>query len=368
MENHFIKTSTFLEIESPYYLGINIENEFINKIREYKFDVLYIVIDKNVYDIYGKEFVATLNNIKFSLIKIDGKEYNKTMLTLNELCETLISKGITKSSIIVAFGGGVIGNIVGLAASLIYRGVRYIEIPTTFMGQTDSTLSNKQAVNGRNSKNLFGCYYAPIFIWSDIKYILSEDNTRIKSGLVETVKNGLIHNKAVLKHVEEYMQTDLKSPIALYNIIYQSIQSKIEILQIDPTEKGYAMILEYGHTFGHSIEKLCKGNLSHGEAVAIGMTIAAHLSYNIGIMSSETLDLHHYYLNKILGFDLNLPSSISTKELIDTMEYDNKKNSEGVRFVILEELNRIYNPEGDYMVKIEKEYVLKTLNSYTDKS
>lgn len=368
MENHFITTSTFLENESPYYLGINIENEFVDKIKEYKFDVLYIVVDNNVYDIYGEEFAQSLIDIKFLFIKIDGKESNKTMTALNELCETLISKGITKSSIIAAFGGGVIGNIVGLAASLIYRGVRYIEIPTTFMGQTDSTLSNKQAVNGQSSKNLFGCYYAPLFIWSDIKYILSEDEMRIKSGLVETVKNGFIHNKTVLKYVEEYMQNDLKSPIALYNIVYQSIQSKIEILQIDPTEKGYAMILEYGHTFGHSIEKLCKGEVSHGEAVAIGMTIAAHLSNNIGLLDSDTLNLHYYYLNKILGFNLKLPDSISIKELIDTMEYDNKKNAAGVRFVLLKELNRVYNPVGDYMVKIKKEDVLKTLSSYTDMS
>lgn len=325
-----------------------------------------MITDNIVYSLYGKELFDQLeSSFVTNLIILPTGETNKNITTLNNLCEELVHRKATKASILLAFGGGVIGNIVGLAAALLYRGIRFVEIPTTILAQTDSTLSNKQAVNSTFGKNHFGVYYAPIFIWADTKLLLSEKPINIKSGLVESVKNGLISDPRFLDYLE--MKLNIQGIYLLddlHELIYKSILSKIQIIRRDPSEKKYGVVLEYGHTIGHAIEKLSSGSLTHGEAVAIGMIIEGELSYSLGYLNKESLERHYYMLGDKMGLNLEIPSNIEIEDIINVIGSDNKRSSDEVNYILLEDIGKVVDLDGTYMVHVDSEVVIDILKNY----
>lgn len=170
-----ITLSTELAKPSPFYFGFDIEDEFVNVLDTYSFDKIFFFTEQHLFELYGKELYGKIAaKYPCSLEFVPNGEACKYFPVLEHTCEDLIAKGVSKKSLLLAFGGGTVGNIIGLAAGLIYRGIGYIEVPTSMTGQTDSTLSNKQAVNGKTGKNHFGVYHSPIFIWSDTKYLKTE--------------------------------------------------------------------------------------------------------------------------------------------------------------------------------------------------
>ena len=362
-----IELNTQLEINSPYYFGFDILDRLAGKLSEYSFDKLFLITDSTVYNLHGKDLHSQLkSSFHCDLSVIPEGEVQKNINTLNRLCEEIVRKGVSRDSILLSLGGGVVGNITGFTAALIYRGIRFVEIPTTVIAQTDSALSNKQAINSPIGKNHFGVYHAPIFIWSDVKLLLSEAPRHIKSGLVESVKNGLISNPQFLNYLEEKLSNEaMYSGDDLRELILKSIQSKINILKKDPSEKKYGIILEYGHTFGHAVEKLSEGCLTHGEAIAIGMTIAAEISYRLGYLSNDGLQRHYYFLKEKMTLDLKIPNNIKAEEMIKVIKSDSKITSKGVKYILLEEVGRVLNPDGDYMVSVDSKTIRDVLEEFT---
>ncbi|GBF81831.1 2-deoxy-scyllo-inosose synthase [Aphanothece sacrum] len=361
-----ITLSTELAKPSPFYFGFDIEHEFVNVLDSYSFDKIFFFTEPHLFELYGKELYHKIaEKYPCFLEFVPNGEACKYFPVLEHTCEDLITKGVSKKSLLLAFGGGTVGNIVGLAAGLIYRGIGYIEVPTSMTGQTDSTLSNKQAVNGKTGKNHFGVYHSPIFIWSDTKYLKTEPPVSKRSGIIEGIKNGFISDASFLDYLDTVLNPQLKfSDEQLYDLAYQIILSKLEILKQDPSEKHYGIVLEYGHTFGHAIEWLEKGKMSHGEAVSFGMKIAAELAYELGCISHEDVDLHYYMIEEKLGFNRPLPQHITTKQLMNAMIADNKKTGEDIRFVILEKIGKCHNPEGDFLVTVDLNLVEKIVDQF----
>jgi|GEM_PF-556495 len=342
------------------YYGYDILDHFINVLKEYSFDKVFYITEKTIFDIHGNRFLDNLkeNNIEYNMLLIKSTESDKTLSNLEYICNYLIDNKISKDSIVISFGGGVIGNISGLAAGLIYRGVRYIEIPTTFMGQTDSTLSNKQAVNGGSGKNQIGRYYAPLFVWSDLKYITTESPRNIKAAIVEGVKNTLIQDVDLLDELVGFSKDkDEFSVEDLYYLFETITQSKNKILAVDPSERGYGVILEYGHTFGHAIEFITSGKIIHGEAVSIGMCIAAEISYELGKISCDDVKLHYeIFYNLIFKNNsmIELLEDIEIESLLKEIDSDNKRTSSGIKYVILEKIGECANIQGDCQIDIDQ--------------
>jgi 3-dehydroquinate synthase len=363
----YLTTSTYLQIPTPYFFGYQIEDELINKFKEYEFDRLFLFAEKHMYELYAKRIYEKLSRSfgKVILNLLPVGESNKSFQNLEIVCTNLIAQGASKKSILVSFGGGSVGNLVGMAAGLMYRGIRFVEIPTTFTGQTDSTLSNKQAINSALGKNHFGFYYAPMFIWSDTQYLLSEPEKSTKCGLIEGIKNGFISNADFLTYLYEQLDTNYPYSIEkLHNLAYNIINSKLEILKKDPTEKHYGIILEYGHTFGHAIEWLMHGQMAHGEAVSIGMKMAALLSMEVGLLKEAEVKLHYDIINNRLKFNTALPSSITAQKILDAMEFDNKKTGNSLRFILLEKIGVCHNPDGDYLVDVNHKLVLSIIENF----
>ena len=359
--------STELLTPSPFFFGYQIEEAFITTLQNHTFDKLFFITEKDLYYDLGASLFQSLQS-QFNACQlhfVPAGETSKSFSILETTCNLLIESGVSKKSLLISFGGGAVGNMVGMAAGLIYRGIRFIEIPTTFTGQTDSTLSNKQAINSKWGKNHFGFYHAPVFIWSDTQYLKSEPPSSTRSGLIEGIKNGFIANPPFLHALYERLRPELDfSEAERYNLAYNIIQSKLDILRQDPSEKEYGLILEYGHTFGHAIEWLKRGELSHGESVSFGMCIAAELSHKLGFISEDDVKYHYDIIRNKLGFDNPFPPSISADMLMDVMIVDNKKTGDDLRFIILEKIGKYCNPEGDHLLSVKSNIVKDVVDKF----
>jgi 3-dehydroquinate synthase len=370
-EIKMINFKTYLKPDPTFYFGNRIIHELGGLVNQYAYDTIYFVTNELLFSLYGKDIVDIFksNSIRYQTVIIKDGEDQKNFQNLEYLCETLIEKSISKGSIIIGFGGGCLTNIVGLAAGLIFRGIRYVEMPTTLMAITDSTLSNKQAVNGKGGKNQFGMYYAPLFIFGDTSYLRSESIFRRKLAIVEGIKNGFISDASLLGYFETKLEENLEkySEEDWYDLTYKIIQSKLKIIEKDPSEKGYCMILEYGHTFGHAMEFFTKGGIPHGLAVAKGMCIAAELAYHLGYITQDHVERHYDLLGEKLGLDISIPHNISVENIMQASMNDNKKSACGIKYVLLKDIGACQNPDGDFQVYVDPEIVKKLLTDYKGK-
>lgn len=351
---------TCLEPGSPFHFGDGIVDHFPAYLSAHDFDRVFLIGGAKILKVFGHELVAVLGraHVQCDTLPVDDTERDKSWQTLSKLCEDLVAAGVTKDSILLALGGGVVGNVVGLAAGLIYRGIRFVEIPTTVTAQTDSTLSNKQAINGARGKNQFGVYHAPLFVWADAAYPRSEPPRQIKAGIVEGIKNIFISQSdpaAIDPMLRLHREADMPG------LLLALIRSKLRILRHDPTEKASAVALEYGHTFGHAIEWLGAGKLLHGEAVSIGMCLAAELSRAMGFISNQFLEDHYRYLRAELGTPTALPEWLAPQDVFDAMLADNKRTAKGLRFLLLRSCGNLVNPDGDFQIAAEPRLVLDVL-------
>jgi len=363
-----VRLKTHLIPDPPYYFGNRITGQLGALVKEQNPDRVYLVTNQLLLDLYGEELLKSFpeQDLKVTVITLEDTESAKTFQTLEYLCETLVEKNVSKASLVIGFGGGCLTNIVGLASAMIFRGIRYVEIPTTLMGVTDSSLSNKQAVNGKHGKNQFGVYYGPVFLFGDTQFLMSEPVGGKKSALVEGIKNGWISDPSLVDYFEQKLQTRLEDYTEqdVTELSLKVILSKLEILKMDPTEKKLGMILEYGHTFGHAMEFMTKGAITHGMAVAKGMCIAAELGHRLGYISREVVQRHYRIFGDILGLDLNIPENITIDDMLQVMVSDNKKTLGGTKFVLLERVGKCLNPDGDYQVKVPAETVRAVLDEY----
>ncbi len=364
--------STELTTPSPLFFGYGIENQFCATLTQAcaasPADKVFLVADKTINALHPELERSLDRQFSLELILIEPGEASKSWEGLETLCEQLLARGATKRSVVLAFGGGSVGNLAGLAAALLFRGIRYVEIPTTFMHLTDGVLSNKQAINGRNGKNLFGTYYAPLFVWADTRYMETEPIRSRKAGMAEAVKNALISQPELVPYLRDALRRDGNYfAEQLTELALRTIHSKLAILRRDPGEKDYALVLEYGHTFGHAIEWLSQGAMLHGESVAIGMKMAAHLAHERGMISEQTVKLHYELLDACLGLTPALPPQVNADTLMAAMKRDNKRTGENLRFVLLEALGSCAQEGEEPLITIrDDEFILGFLHRFLD--
>jgi len=372
-QGNIVQIDNALDATTPIFFGYDIEEQFASTLekstRDIPVDRLFLLTDNIVFSLFGERFLSKLIE-KFpdtELYLLPEGETCKSFEVLQNLCNHLVEKGVNKRSLLIAFGGGSIGNITGLAAGLIFRGIRFIEVPTTLSHQTDGMLSNKQAVNGRFGKNHFGLYHAPVFSWIDTLYPETEPLRFKKSGIVEGIKNGLIDQKGFIPYLEQTIKRNGDySPRELTDLCYKLIISKLEILKKDPTEKHYGIILEYGHTFAHAIEWLSEGALAHGEAVSIGMKIAAELSAKLEYIDNDALALHYKLIDELLAMKPRFPENIEPASILNTMVVDNKKTGRDVRYVLLKEIGQCIKGSGDYLISVDREIVQSVIGEFVN--
>lgn len=297
---------------------------------------ILLVSNPTVYGLYGE--ICTQSLAKSGLevacaLMPDGEEY-KNMQEVLGIVDEAVKGRVERSSLIMALGGGVVGDLAGFVAAIYQRGIDFVQIPTTLLAQVDSSVGGKVAVNHLQGKNLLGAFHQPRLVIIDSGVLKTLNRRDYLSAMGEIIKYGLIYDESFFTFLEAEVSNIMQQEEnCLQKIIYRSCEIKSEIVAEDETEQGKRAILNLGHTFGHAVEKLGDYKIyRHGEAVAIGMATAAHLSVILGLMSSRDL---RRVKNLLASFSLNIRfPDFDTDDVISVMQRDKKVKDNKMNFVL----------------------------------
>lgn len=285
-----------------------------------------IITDSNVYGHY-KDYIDRYEKIVIGL----GEE-NKTLDTLYNIYSELIKLGADRESFILGFGGGIVTDIAGFTASTYMRGVRFGFVATTLLAQVDASVGGKNGVNIDGYKNMVGVFNQPEFVLCDLGLLKTLPDRELRSGMAEIIKSGLIRDAALFEMFEQYELEDFRrNENLLREVVTGAVRVKKVIVDRDEKEQGERKLLNLGHTFGHAIEKSTRRFL-HGEAVAIGLVMAAKLSVRMGILPEEEL---LRICKSIEKAGLPIESGISQEVLFEALKSDKKKDADSVNMILL---------------------------------
>ena len=294
-----------------------------------------LITDKNIEKVYGSIVTESLKRNKFDvrLVSLQPGEEQKTLETALTLYDACFDHKLDRNSLIVALGGGVVGDIGGFAAATFMRGIPFIQIPTSLLAQVDSSIGGKVAVNHPRGKNMIGSFYQPKAVFIDTETLSTLPAPELVAGLVEVIKYGVIKDAELFEYIEKSLYDILQlNHNALLKIIATSCQIKASVVEEDEKEKHLRAILNYGHTIGHAIETVTNyKKYRHGEAVAIGMLYAARIAIDMGLTDNTVFE-RQISLIKRLGLPIH--TGLNPEEIIKTLYVDKKVISGRLRFIL----------------------------------
>lgn len=254
-----------------------------------------VITDETVYDLYGEALAKALSDYRTHMIVRPAGEAQKSMANLEEILDSLFRAGFDRSDLLIAFGGGVIGDLAGFAASIYKRGMPFIQVPTTLLSQVDSSVGGKTAINNQFGKNLVGAFYQPRAVITDTDLLSTLPPRELKAGYAEVLKYGLLGDATFFAELDAGLGADILDlkVEALSRAIYMSCATKAKIVAQDERESGVRALLNLGHTFGHALELEAgyDGDLLHGEAVSAGMEMAFKFAAAEGLCQAACADL-----------------------------------------------------------------------------
>lgn len=303
-----------------------------------------IVTDDNIPEQYASKIVVSLGaEANVQIIRIKAGESSKSFSSLEDLLDNIFATLPERNVTLIALGGGVIGDLTGFAASILLRGVNFIQIPTTLLSQVDSSVGGKTGVNNKYGKNLIGSFYQPKLVLIDIKTLNTLPQRELLAGYAEVVKYGLINDREFFNWLDNNLDKILaKDAEALKHIIYKSCEAKAKIVEEDEKEGGKRALLNLGHTFGHALEQQAgyDGKLVHGEAVAIGMVMAFTMSQKMGICTQDDVNFVREHLLKagLPVSPLDIKASWDKPQLLKAMSQDKKVSDGKLVFILAKEI------------------------------
>lgn len=302
-----------------------------------------IVTNTRVEGLYAERVKKGLSDVGIIPVVIaieDGEQY-KTLETASKIYDGLIEHRMERTSPVVALGGGVVGDIAGFVAATYLRGVPYVQVPTTLLAQVDSSVGGKTAVNHPLGKNLIGAFYQPRAVFIDPQTLSTLDKREFRAGLAEVVKYGIIRDSKFFAYLEANAAALNSRGEELIHAIERSCEIKAEVVGADEKEAGIRSILNFGHTFGHAIETQSGyGTFLHGEAVSLGMVMAAEFSARLGL-SEPGVEKRIESLLSALELPVN-PPALSGNLLIDSMKLDKKVSGARMRFVLTSGIGKVF--------------------------
>ncbi len=300
-----------------------------------------VVSNVTVAPLYLERVRAALTELRCEAVILPDGERYKTLETLNEIFTTLLNQRFDRHCTIIALGGGVIGDMAGFAAACYQRGVSFIQIPTTLLAQVDSSVGGKTAVNHPLGKNMIGAFYQPRGVLADTDTLATLPDRELSAGLAEVIKYGLIRDRPFLDWLEAHLDALLaRDAAALSEAIERSCRNKAEIVAADERETGERALLNLGHTFGHAIETgVGYGEWLHGEAVAVGMVMAADLSARLGWLNAEQVERVRVLLARA-RLPLTPPPELTPDDFLRLMAVDKKVQAGRLRLILLRDLGQ----------------------------
>jgi 3-dehydroquinate synthase len=311
---------------------------------------VFLVTDPLVNDLYGDEVCRGFKS-KIRVLEVPRGERYKNLKEASLLYDQLIRYGAHRDSLIIALGGGVIGDLAGFVAATYMRGINYIQVPTTLLAQVDAAIGGKTAINHVKGKNLIGCFYQPCLVYIDVKTLTTLPARELRTGLAEVVKYGVIEDADFFKFLENnshHLNTKafeaedtLRAALKLWQtIVAESAKIKARVVEKDEKESNLRMILNFGHTVGHAIEALTRYRAyNHGEAVAVGMVAAAMIAQRMRMLDPEVVKRIRDLLEK-LGLPIEI-EGLPIGKIIQALSVDKKVREGKVQFVLPEKLGKV---------------------------
>ncbi len=302
------------------------------------YNKIIVISDENVAKLHGEKLKNIVQNIDFVVVK--AGENSKSFVVFEKVCEEILQKNIDRKTLLIAFGGGVVGDLTGFCASVLLRGIDFIQIPTTLLAMVDSSVGGKTAINSQVGKNLIGSFYQPKLVLCDIDFLETLPLREFRSGYAEIVKYGFIYDKIFFEFLDENLtEIFAKNLQILQKIITRSCEIKAQIVGRDEKENGERALLNFGHTFGHIFETETNysDEILHGEAVALGMLMASQMSVDFELINEEEYQKIFNHLQKS-GFNLNLKNirqNWHQENLIKHLFKDKKTENNQLTFILL---------------------------------
>jgi 3-dehydroquinate synthase len=293
---------------------------------------VFVLTSPSIWALWSERFLASFREPPTALFLPAGEKF-KTMASVERLAREMLRAGADRGSLLIAFGGGIVGDMGGFLAAIFMRGIRYVQVPTTFLAQVDSSVGGKTGVNLPEGKNLAGSFHQPRAVFADIGVLGTLPERELKAGLMESVKAGMIRDRALVHFMEENARAIVgRDAKALEKVIAASIRMKAGVVNQDEREAGLRMILNFGHTVGHAIEQATRYKaLLHGEAVAWGMIAALHLARQRGTIS----EAQFVRLERLIYLYGPLPALKLRPAKVVAATGADKKNVGGVRRFVL---------------------------------
>ena len=302
-----------------------------------------VITDSIVGSIYKEGVVKILEAVSKQVVfyAFPCGEENKTLSTVQDIYRFLIEQKFERKDILVALGGGVVGDITGYVAATYLRGIDFIQIPTSLLAQVDSSIGGKTGVDFEAYKNMVGAFKMPKLVYVNINTLTTLDDRQFYNGFAEAMKHGLIKDaffyEWLLSNMYEILDRDLT---VLEELVYRSCQIKKAVVEKDPLEQGDRALLNFGHTVGHAIEKEQNFSLLHGECVALGCVVASYISYK-----KQYLSMEEYYEIRDMFVPFNLPISIENLDVNKVLEFtksDKKMEQGAIKFILLKKIGKAF--------------------------
>lgn len=302
-----------------------------------------IVTESHVAPLYLKEIYDLLSPVcaKVTTFSFSAGEAHKQLKTVEHLYEQLIRNHFDRKDLIVALGGGVVGDMAGFAAATYLRGIDFIQVPTTLLSQVDSSIGGKTGVDFIQYKNMVGAFHQPKLVYINVNTLKTLPEREYVSGMAEVIKHGLIKDREYYQWIRDHKSEILsKAPEVLTEMISKSCDIKRRVVEADPKEQGERALLNFGHTLGHAVETLMDFSLLHGECVAIGCRLALKLSQKRGLISKTEAEEACALFD-----DFNLSQSfdrLTPEQIIETTKSDKKMAGGHIRFILLKKIGEAY--------------------------
>ena len=349
----------------PIYIGLPDSTELAIAIRKHCPDAsrFTIVVDSRISQLAQRtRHALAVGSSQAAIIEVPSGETSKSVSQLEKLWQQMAMLQADRKAIVVAIGGGVIGDLAGFLAATWNRGVRLVQIPTTLLSMVDSSVGGKTGINLPEAKNVIGAFWQPHLVWIDLGTLESLPDREYRSGLAEVVKYGVIMDADFFAWLEANCESILaRDPVALEYLVKRCCELKAQVVSEDEHETtGLRAILNYGHTFGHAIETLASyGTYLHGEAVSIGMTMAGRLACNLGRWARVDLDRQTSLL-QAMGLPIQLSGQhqpIGSAEMIQAMMLDKKTSHGKLRLILPNRIGQVQTVKDVSMDAIDQAIV-----------
>ena len=315
---------------------------------------LIIITDSNVFNFQYMEFIDALNTKNHTIYKyiIDAGEKSKSFDTVKDIYSFLLNLKVDRTDILIALGGGVVGDIVGFVASTYLRGISFIQVPTTLLAQVDSSVGGKVGINFNNKKNIIGSFYQPKFVYINLNSLSTLPIREFRSGLAEIIVHCIIGDRCLFEYIENNFQYIFEHDLAiLEHVISENCAIKISVVEQDERDNGVRAILNFGHTIGHAIESVNNFKLSHGECVAIGSVGAFRLAQYMGLVDDVEVDRVINLLERV-GLPYYL-INLDIEQVFNQMHYDKKSDNGILVFILPNQIGKAdkYYVENENLIK-----------------